>query len=204
VQSPNDEKLKLSDTRILQPYQVKYCPNALLIADIHAHLLRSVEIMGLLGGTYDSEKKIVQITKCYPLKEEEQTDETVIAQSLDTLCVRDKIKADGLDLVGWYHSHPNFENVPSNLDCYQHETNKPPDNEACGGEMPYIGLIIESLWNTKIEGSHYRFFNTMPLNGAKDMEYMALQFMTDKEIKCKLNDKDLVQQMIRIWWRDTQ
>merc|ERR1712048_1014086 len=52
-----------------------------------------------------------------------------------------------------------------------------------------------SLWNTKIEGSHYRFFNTMPLNGAKDMEYMALQFMTEQEIHCKLDDKDLLQQI---------
>jgi len=188
IVSPKEKILK-SDLRILQPYQVKYCPNALLIADIHAHLLRSVEIMGLLGGVWDSENKIVHMTKCYPLKEEEQTDETVIASSCDTLLVRDQIKADGLDLVGWYHSHPNFENVPSNLDCYQHETNKPPQ------EMPYIGLIIESLWNTKIEGSHYRFFNTQPLNGAKDLEYMALQFMTDKEIKCCLEDEDLLQQI---------
>merc|ERR1712048_1503799 len=52
-----------------------------------------------------------------------------------------------------------------------------------------------SLWNTKIEGSHYRFFNTMPLNGAKDMEYIALQFMTEQEIHCKLEDKDLLQQI---------
>jgi len=181
---------------IYQPFEVKYCPNSLLIADIHSHLLRSVEIMGLMGGIYDREHGTVWIKKCYPLKEDVQTDETVIACSVDTLKVRDMIKEDGLALVGWYHSHPNFENIPSHLDCYQHQSNKAGQHDA---EQPYIGLIIESLWNTpntsNCGGSDYRFFNTLPLNGPNDTEYIALQFHTLCKVGSNINDNDLMQEI---------
>eukprot|EP01083_Nonionella_stella_P128857 390593_1 len=173
----NEVNRKKNDYKIYAPFSIEYCPNALLIADIHSHLLRSVEIMGLLGGNYDINTKILYIKKCYPVKEEQHDEHTVAADSVDGLRVSELIREDGYELVGWYHSHPCFENVPSNLDCFQHSIQK-YENE---NNNPYVGLIIQSLWERYDNYSNFKWFNTVPLNkGINDYEYLALQFITKK------------------------
>eukprot|EP01084_Bolivina_argentea_P099518 178884_1 len=187
------KKRKFTDNKIYAPYRVEYCPNALLVADMHAHLLRSVEIMGYLGGTYDIEKRVLFVKRCYPLKEEEQGEETVSANDLDILNVSEKIKEDNLQLVGWYHSHPCFDNVPSNMDCHQHSIHKYP-NEL---KQPYVGLIIQSLWNRDSNHSHWRWFNTNSLH-TNDCQYVAMEFEAQRKKLYALEDGELFEQIVRL------
>ena len=109
---------------VRQPFGIEYCPNALVLADIHCHLCLRVEVMGLLGGDYDRESGVMFIRKCVPLMEEEQGEQSVAADASHHLLAIEEMKAEGLQCLGWYHSHPQFENVPSNTDCHQVPTRK--------------------------------------------------------------------------------
>ena len=75
--------------------------------------------MGLLGGDYDRESGVMFIRKCVPLREEEQGEQSVAADASHHLAVIEALKEEGMQCLGWYHSHPQFENVPSNTDCHQ-------------------------------------------------------------------------------------
>lgn len=147
-----------------QPFTVSYCTNSLVIADLHSHLCLEVEIMGLLGGTYDEETGSLRVVRCYPLKEEQQGSQSVAADPSDHFLATERMRSeDGLELVGWYHSHPCFENVPSNTDCHQHYIHKYEDEH----KRPYIGLIVSS-WSTpdtEHGTSHFRFFNSLKESG---------------------------------------
>jgi len=103
-----------------QPFILEYCSNALILAYIHSHLCKKVEIMGFLGGTYDKINHKVIISKIYPLKEEIQTYRDISSSAEHTYEINEQIKQDNLLLLGWYHSHPTFLNVPSNTDLQQH------------------------------------------------------------------------------------
>ena len=148
--------------------------------------------MGLLGGKYDRENKILYILKCYPIREEEQDEHTVSADSTNHFEITNKIRnIDNLELIGWYHSHPNFENYPSNTDCFQHYQQKYDDESI----NPYIGLII-SPWNDQFQSkSNYRFFNSY-----KEFNhiYSAKQFnIKDTKIKLNINNKNNMNQLLK-------
>eukprot|EP00488_Nonionellina_sp_1-RS-2012_P002454 TRINITY_DN471_c0_g1_i1.p1 TRINITY_DN471_c0_g1~~TRINITY_DN471_c0_g1_i1.p1 ORF type:complete len:214 (+),score=80.12 TRINITY_DN471_c0_g1_i1:33-674(+) len=121
---------------------------------------------------------------------------TVSASNVDLLNVSERIREDGLELVGWYHSHPCFDNVPSNMDCHQHSIHKYPNEE----KHPYIGLIVQSLWNTHSNHSHWRWFNTKPLNGENinDHQYIALEFEAKRKKLYGVEDKQLFEQIVQL------
>mmetsp|Transcript_57481 Transcript_57481/g.51773 ORF Transcript_57481/g.51773 Transcript_57481/m.51773 type:complete len:561 (-) Transcript_57481:56-1738(-) len=168
-----------------QPFNIIYSRSALLIADIHSHLCRSVEIMGLLGGKYERDTNTLYILKCYPVREEEQYEQTVSADPTNHFEITQEIRnKDKLELIGWYHSHPCFENYPSNTDCFQHYQHKYDDESI----SPYIGLIISS-WSTNdiINGkSHFRFFNCIK---EFNDNYIPLQLDINKTIISQNDNK---------------
>ena len=51
-----------------QPFQVVILPEVLFLGDIHAHLCTG-EIIGLLGGRWDAEKKILVVENVFPCRE---------------------------------------------------------------------------------------------------------------------------------------
>eukprot|EP00485_Elphidium_margaritaceum_P010033 CAMPEP_0202689982 /NCGR_PEP_ID=MMETSP1385-20130828/5137_1 /ASSEMBLY_ACC=CAM_ASM_000861 /TAXON_ID=933848 /ORGANISM="Elphidium margaritaceum" /LENGTH=598 /DNA_ID=CAMNT_0049345203 /DNA_START=33 /DNA_END=1829 /DNA_ORIENTATION=+ len=166
-----------------QPFEIVYCPNALLVADVHSHLCAAVEIMGLLGGTYDEAQRKLYVRKCYPIMEEAQTDQSVTADATDLFNVTERARnEDGLEVIGWYHSHPNFETYPSNTDCHQHYMQK-YENEL---KQPYIGLIVGSWSTSDVFGgkSEYRFFNSIK---EYQYTYTPLQFTPETQVQIPLH-----------------
>lgn len=56
------------------------------------------------------------------------------------------VKADnrGQRLLGWYHSHPQFQVDPSNIDVNNHDNyQKLFEREG----VPFVALIIGTYWN---------------------------------------------------------
>jgi hypothetical protein len=54
----------------LQPFSVTIDQQALLVMDFHAHLSRC-EIIGLLGGSFDAQRRVVDIREAYPCRRAE-------------------------------------------------------------------------------------------------------------------------------------
>jgi proteasome lid subunit RPN8/RPN11 len=136
-------------TESVQPFSVRVNPDVTFIADLHAHLCNS-EIIGLLGGYYSKEEKCIYIQAAFPCKSTDRTDSGLTDVEMDPVCQIYAIEAianQGMSAVGWYHSHPDFQPIPSITDI---------DNQANyqqlfqGGDLvgtnaevsPFVGLIV--------------------------------------------------------------
>ena len=102
--------------------------------------------------------------------------------ALHELCVSN----DNLQIVGWYHSHPTFKNVPSNRDIHmQHE------QQTAYKECPYIGLIMGS-WSSVTTNSEYKWFNIMRDEG----NITPLELNTNPIPNININNHTLFQQIV--------
>lgn len=95
------------------PFELEISSDCLLVMDFHSHLAHT-EIIGLLGGNFikRNESKILQVTVVFPC----QSTSTGIQCEMDPaseMQARELFAEKGLNVVGWYHSHPTFEPHPS-------------------------------------------------------------------------------------------
>ena len=94
------------------PLQVDWSVNALI--DFHAHLVTS-EIIGLLGGTWNADKRLLTVCEAFPARclvvDHHQVN--VEMDPASELEIRELIHERNLSIVGWYHSHPTCPPEPS-------------------------------------------------------------------------------------------
>ncbi|ETO15507.1 hypothetical protein RFI_21857 [Reticulomyxa filosa] len=186
------------DTTVLKKIIIEYCPNALIVAELHAHLCQENEIVGLLAGSVTQTKVCVdgvesyqhtcRVVRCYPLLEEQHAAREVNADPCDQIKITQEIVDNGLQVVGWYHSHPTFQNYPSNRDLDQHMSVKVThrrDSHSIANKhhsqandtftpQPYIGLIIGS-WSSATSSAEYRWFDVLKDD---DGSFLPVQFNT--------------------------
>nr|XP_055042479.1 histone H2A deubiquitinase MYSM1 [Misgurnus anguillicaudatus] len=122
---------------IQEPYSVLLCAEALVIMDIHAHVSMG-EVIGLLGGTYEEDKKILKICAAEPCNSlstglQCEMDPVSQTQASELLGVK------GYSVVGWYHSHPAFDPNPSLRDI---DTQAKYQSYFSRGGAPFIGMIV--------------------------------------------------------------
>uniref|UniRef100_A0A8C7YBT1 Myb-like, SWIRM and MPN domain-containing protein 1 n=1 Tax=Oryzias sinensis TaxID=183150 RepID=A0A8C7YBT1_9TELE len=120
---------------IQEPFQVVVCAETLLIMDMHAHVSRG-EVIGLLGGRFDMDAKILKVCAAEPCNSVStgmqcEMDPVSQTQACDALL------SLGLSVVGWYHSHPSFHPNPSVRDISTQD-------QAIShvGGAPFIGMIV--------------------------------------------------------------
>ena len=156
--------------------------------------------MGYLGGYYDKEGGKVYILKCYPLREETQTPKSVTAETMDIFEVSNRIDSEyciingvkkKLSLLGWYHSHPDFENYPSNQDLFTHSHQKQNSLNNDDIESPFVGLILQT-WSSFSQETEYRWFNTLRDEAGN---YLSMQFSWNIEKNVNINDPSLIKQI---------
>jgi hypothetical protein len=128
--------------------------------------------------------------ECVPLLEEEQAAQSVTADPADHLRASLAIKQAGREVVGWYHSHPHFENFPSNTDLQQHDIHKHGDET----ENPFVGLIISS-WSSASCESEYRWFNC--IRESKGV-FTPMQFQTQSLLSVALHCPSLAAAMQKL------
>lgn len=129
------------DLSKIQPFGVKVGPDVSFITDLHCHLNQS-EVIGLLGGKYDEDEKILYIQAAFPCKSTERSDNgftDVEMETVSQIVVGEAIRKHGLNVVGWYHSHPTFQPDPSVTDI-QNQSNY--QNLFSGEDHPFVGLIV--------------------------------------------------------------
>ncbi|XP_077391363.1 histone H2A deubiquitinase MYSM1 [Festucalex cinctus] len=120
-----------------EPFRVIVCAETLLIMDMHAHVSRG-EVIGLLGGTFDEEEKVLKICAAEPCN----SVSTGLQCEMDPLSqtqARDVLSSLGFSVVGWYHSHPSFHPNPSVRDI---NTQDQFQSYFSRGGAPFIGMIV--------------------------------------------------------------
>ncbi|KAJ1749839.1 hypothetical protein LPJ79_003404 [Coemansia sp. RSA 1821] len=126
-----------------QPFRLTVHTNAQLQMDFHAHLMLS-EVIGLLGGCWNAQERVLTVTRAFPCRALETDDaHTNVEMDPDSeLDVRHQITEAGLRVVGWYHSHPTFRPDPSIIDIENQTAYQSlfRDNES--SEEPFVGAIV--------------------------------------------------------------
>ncbi|ORX67815.1 hypothetical protein DL89DRAFT_275455 [Linderina pennispora] len=127
----------LSSTPGCQPFKLIVHSNAKLQMDFHAHLMMS-EVIGLLGGQWNSHDKVLTVVRAFPCKamESEDAHTNVEMDPGEQLAVTQQINGNGLRVVGWYHSHPTFRPDPSIIDI---------ENQTAmmaARIQPFVGAIV--------------------------------------------------------------
>ncbi|KAM4739734.1 histone H2A deubiquitinase MYSM1 [Anableps anableps] len=122
---------------VQEPFQVIVCAETLLIMDMHAHVSRG-EVIGLLGGTFNQEEKVLKICAAEPCNSVStglqcEMDPVSQTQACDVL------SSLGFSVVGWYHSHPSFHPNPSVRDI---NTQDQFQSYFSRGGAPFIGMIV--------------------------------------------------------------
>ncbi|XP_026089507.1 histone H2A deubiquitinase MYSM1 [Carassius auratus] len=120
-----------------EPFRVIVCAEALIIMDIHAHVSMG-EVIGLLGGTYEEDEKVLKICAAEPCNSlstglQCEMDPVSQTQASELLGVK------GHSVVGWYHSHPAFDPNPSLRDI---DTQAKYQSYFSRGGAPFIGMIV--------------------------------------------------------------
>ncbi|KAL7751200.1 hypothetical protein RI367_003406 [Sorochytrium milnesiophthora] len=96
---------------IPQPFSVSIDSCSMMLMDLHAHLEDS-EVIGLLGGRYDDDNNALSIELAYPCKSTGTSTQCEMDPRSE-MEARELFFARGLVSVGWYHSHPVFDTIPS-------------------------------------------------------------------------------------------
>ncbi|KAJ2786711.1 hypothetical protein GGI15_001289 [Coemansia interrupta] len=135
--------LPLSGTAGCQPFKLVVHTNAQLQMDFHAHLMLS-EVIGLLGGMWDTDGKVLTVVRAFPCEalESEEAHTNVEMDPGSELVVRHQIMEAGLRVVGWYHSHPTFRPDPSIIDIENQTAYQKLFRDNGSAEEPFVGAIV--------------------------------------------------------------
>jgi proteasome lid subunit RPN8/RPN11 len=131
---------------------------------LHTH----TEVIGFLGGKWDREASTLHITHVFPGKSVHVCGNqrcVVVASArqcgfcaaqgedvsahvqcemdpVQEVKIRGVIEASGLAVVGWYHSHPTFEPVPSQCDIDNQCNYQAFFRDHGAAVDPFVGLIV--------------------------------------------------------------
>ncbi len=176
-----------------QPFHVQVHSTVYATVDLHAHSSMA-EIIGLLGGRFDASKLTIFIEKAFPGKSLLDGETECEMDPVVEVSLRDEIRGHGLIVVGWYHSHPTFECVPSNCDI-SNQVNYQAlfRNESLAMEL-FLGLII-TPYDPRLpsERSQYDWFYVESSQTNKIPKHIETSTLCETRIQ-----EDTVERMGRI------
>ncbi|RKP14393.1 hypothetical protein BJ684DRAFT_5428, partial [Piptocephalis cylindrospora] len=136
-----------------QPFAIRVTPKCLVAMDLHSHL-RHTEVIGFLGGLWNDETKTLHIMAAYPCSSM-AVDEGHVSVEMDpesAIRVRSAISQHGLEVIGWYHSHPLFAPDPSLVDLENQKNYQRFFREESTKEERFVGAIA-GTWDQRLPGS---------------------------------------------------
>ncbi|XP_053394594.1 histone H2A deubiquitinase MYSM1-like isoform X2 [Mercenaria mercenaria] len=128
------------------PFLVEVHCSALIVMDIHSHISKT-EVIGMLGGKFCAEQGkliITMATPCNSISTGMQCEMDPVSQTQAS----EEIRGSGMEVVGWYHSHPTFVPNPSVRDI---ETQLKFQNWFSKGGCNFVGVIV-SPYNPRSSG----------------------------------------------------
>lgn len=126
-----------------QPFEMTVHSNALLVMDFHSHL-HTNEIIGLLGGIVTQSTMTVRAAyPCRALPQDTNNGTTNVEMCPSSQEeIQRLIHDSGMEVVGWYHSHPTFEPNPSLIDIANQASYQEFCHNEDQGKTPWAGCII--------------------------------------------------------------
>jgi len=105
------------------------------------------EIIGLLGGRYSADERCIYIQAVFPCKATDRADSGSTDVEMDPIgqiYATEAITNHGMSIVGWYHSHPDFQATPSITDIENQATYQQlfQGEHHANKVSPFVGLII--------------------------------------------------------------
>jgi SHAQKYF class myb-like DNA-binding protein len=174
-----------------QPLKIFVHSNAMLLADLHAHLSQ-IEIIGFLGGKWEPDKLTITIEEAFPCKSLTTADDSVNVE-MDPESeyeIRETIEKKNMHIVGWYHSHPAFQPDPSLRDIENQTNYQILFRDEQHKRQPFVGVIIGTYdTRLKTEESIINWFHveTMPEYKGQPM-YMVHSYINDETVPQTLED----------------
>eukprot|EP01102_Stenamoeba_stenopodia_P000573 TRINITY_DN1055_c0_g1_i3.p1 TRINITY_DN1055_c0_g1~~TRINITY_DN1055_c0_g1_i3.p1 ORF type:complete len:385 (-),score=98.96 TRINITY_DN1055_c0_g1_i3:126-1280(-) len=174
-----------------QPFYLRVHTNALLLIDLHSHLLNTIEIIGFLGGRYLEDEKVLHIQEAFPcIASEEADDMNVEVDPVSEIETSDRIKGQGMQVVGWYHSHPLFQPDPSVRDIQTQKTYQHLFRDEKSGANCFVGAI-DATYDNRVPTleSIFNWFFTREENG-KDIPFcFSYEIVEDETVSEQLSQK---------------
>lgn len=121
------------------PFQVSISISCLLCLYFHA-LSSKLEIMGFLGGKCVNNDKL-QLIRYKPTRTSNQTAINCEMCPVSQVEQFQQITDEGFELLGWFHSHPNFPPIPSRTDL---KTQTELQLQFASNN-PFIGFILSCV-----------------------------------------------------------
>lgn len=162
--------------------------------DFHSHLHQS-EIIGLLGGTIDAEESELLISHSYACSSSHSTGTQVDVDPISEMEAGEYFESRGVRLVGWYHSHPNFEPNPSIRDIEtqtMYQTLCKEAHHSLGNE-PFVGLIINPYLAVTENHSHVECFN---VSYGPEIKAETLPYRFKLQVISNIDDDERVKEML--------
>jgi proteasome lid subunit RPN8/RPN11 len=123
----SDESMKNTGLYIKkQAFKIRVHPQVSMLCDVHSHLCEA-EVIGLLAGKWDANGNCLYVQAAFPCtstSRESDGDDGSTDVELDPeaeIKVREIIHSLGMQVVGWYHSHPKFRPDPSVTDIFNQQ-----------------------------------------------------------------------------------
>lgn len=145
-----------------QPFSVTISMAAALVVDLHSHFSKR-EVIGYLAGAWDPKANIVRILRAFPgistscHHEHQNALQEAEMDPVAEVALRDEVKAAGLKIVGWYHSHPTFEPTPSYVDITNQSNYQLLFRNDEHNASPFIGMIC-GPYDTNMHRTASRMF----------------------------------------------
>ncbi|KZS04394.1 Uncharacterized protein APZ42_032694 [Daphnia magna] len=134
------------------PFSVRLSVEALIVIDLHSHTC-TTEIIGLLGGHIvtgsGNSPATLSIEAAQPCRSQatnHQCEMCPISQTEGS----EELRSRGLEIVGWYHSHPTFPALPSLRDL---NTQNEFQQWFSRQDAPFVGLIVNPFSSSGIQTS---------------------------------------------------
>ncbi|KAI8320525.1 hypothetical protein GQ54DRAFT_212830 [Martensiomyces pterosporus] len=123
-----------------EPFTVSVSAAALALMDLHAHLMYT-EIIGLLGGQYNARKRQLVVEVAFPCRSTSTTTECEMDPASEVEARR-VFSTGGRQVVGWFHSHPTFDAMPSVRDIHNQHAYQVLCRRSDDQVEPFVGLIV--------------------------------------------------------------
>lgn len=126
--------------------------SSILTMDFHAHL-SVTEVMGLVAGYWIPQNNSVIITHYEPCLNIASSSIHCDMCPISQAKAADAIHEKGLDILGWFHTHPTFAPEPSQQDLETQQTLQ----QWIGNKKPCVGVILSPFSsNGALIASPYR------------------------------------------------
>jgi len=138
-----------------QPFHVFVHSSVYATVDLHSHM-STAEVMGFLAGSWDASKLTINVVAAFPGRSMLDGATECEMDPVVEVDLRATIETQGMQVVGWYHSHPTFQPVPSSCDVDNQANYQALFHDGAAQMEPFIALI-NSPYDMRLPSSRSQF-----------------------------------------------